>query len=137
MNDLSSINFVLTNPVHSAFRLILEQYLAARAQEQRFGAAHPLWGYFRTVTRFLSSTSPVQRRQPNLDVAWSLGQGGWASVPWVACLDRRDTTTTQRSIYVVYLFREDMSGVYEGVRAFRLKILPKMGLVARQPWAQQ
>src|SRR6516225_5234556 len=112
MNDLSSLNFVLTNPVHSTFRLILDQYLAARAQEQRFGAAHPLWGYFRTVTRFLSSTSPVQRRQPNLDVAWSLGQGKWASVPWVACLDRRDTTTTQRSIYVVYLFSEDMSSVY-------------------------
>jgi hypothetical protein len=43
-------------------------------------------------------------------------------VPWAACLDQRDTTTTQRSVYVVYLFREDMSGVYltlnQGVTAY-------------------
>jgi hypothetical protein len=33
-------------------------------------------------------------------------------VPWIAFLDDRETTTTQEGVYAVYLFREDMSGVY-------------------------
>jgi MrcB-like, N-terminal domain/TIR domain len=48
--------------------------------------------------------------------------GNWARVPWAACLDQRETTTTRRNVYVVYLFREDMSGVYltlnQGVTAY-------------------
>jgi 5-methylcytosine-specific restriction enzyme B len=41
-----------------------------------------------------------------------VGQGVWANVPWIALLDERETTSTQHGVYVVYLFREDMSGVY-------------------------
>src|SRR5207253_5120914 len=33
-------------------------------------------------------------------------------VPWIAFLDTRETTTAQKGVYCVYLFREDMSGVY-------------------------
>lgn len=41
-----------------------------------------------------------------------MGQGNWAKVPWIALLDERETDTTQRGVYCVYLFRQDMSGVY-------------------------
>jgi 5-methylcytosine-specific restriction protein B len=41
-----------------------------------------------------------------------VGLGNWALVPWVAFLDERVTKTTRRGIYVVLLFREDLSGVY-------------------------
>ena len=41
-----------------------------------------------------------------------MGQGSWTTIPWVALLDTRETNTTQRGVYCVYLFREDMSGVY-------------------------
>ena len=38
--------------------------------------------------------------------------GNWATVPWIALMDQRETKTTQHGVYVVYLFRADMSGVY-------------------------
>ena len=41
-----------------------------------------------------------------------MGQGSWATIPWVVLLDTRETNTTQRVVYCVHLFREDMSGVY-------------------------
>src|SRR5215831_13840029 len=55
---------------------------------------------------------PAVATRPTLRVDWSVGQGNWARVPWVAFIDTRITDTTQRGIYGVFLFREDMSGVY-------------------------
>ena len=49
---------------------------------------------------------------PTIKVKWSLGMGNWARVPWIALLDNRETNTTQSGVYGVFLFREDMSGVY-------------------------
>ena len=40
-----------------------------------------------------------------------MGQGNWAGVPWIAVLHPRETNTTQRGIYPVLLFREDLSAV--------------------------
>lgn len=45
-------------------------------------------------------------------VKGSVGQGGWAVVPWIAIMDSRITTTTQNGVYIVYLFAEDGSAVY-------------------------
>ncbi len=45
-----------------------------------------------------------------IEVVWSVGFGNWARVPWIAFLDSH-VTTTQRGIYGVFLFREDVSGV--------------------------
>lgn len=42
----------------------------------------------------------------------SPGKGNWAGVPWVAVLDRFITETVQDGYYVVYLVKEDFSGIY-------------------------
>jgi hypothetical protein len=42
----------------------------------------------------------------------SIGQGNWATIPWIAALDRRETRKTSEGVYVIYLFRADMTGVY-------------------------
>ncbi len=42
----------------------------------------------------------------------SPGKGNWANVPWVAILDRFITTTVQDGYYIVYLVKEDFSGIY-------------------------
>ena len=42
----------------------------------------------------------------------SMGQGNKASVPWIAIMDERMTKSTQKGLYMVYLFKEDMSGFY-------------------------
>ena len=53
----------------------------------------------------------------------SPGQGNWAKVPWVAVYDRFITETAQDGFYVVYLVKEDSSGVYlslnQGVTTIR------------------
>jgi hypothetical protein len=41
-----------------------------------------------------------------------VGQGNFARVPWIALMDDRETTSTQSGTYCVFLFPEDMSGVY-------------------------
>jgi 5-methylcytosine-specific restriction enzyme B len=48
----------------------------------------------------------------NLKVQASVGQGVWATIPWIAIMDRRITETTQNGEYIVYLFAEDMKSVY-------------------------
>ena len=40
----------------------------------------------------------------------SMGCGGWASVPWLAV--SHPSESTQHGLYLQYLFRSDMSGVY-------------------------
>ena len=40
----------------------------------------------------------------DLKIKGSVGQGMWTSIPWVAVMDPRETTSTQSGVYVVYLF---------------------------------
>lgn len=42
----------------------------------------------------------------------SVGMGNWATVPWIAIMDKTITETTQRGEYVCYLFSETMESVY-------------------------
>ena len=42
----------------------------------------------------------------------SMGQGNKTLYPWVAIMNRNVTTTTQKGLYIVYLFKKDMSGFY-------------------------
>jgi 5-methylcytosine-specific restriction enzyme A len=45
-------------------------------------------------------------------VEGSPGKGRWAGVPWAAIFDRFVTETAQDGYYIVYLVREDSTGVY-------------------------
>jgi 5-methylcytosine-specific restriction protein A len=45
-------------------------------------------------------------------VKCSVGQGVWARVPWACVFDKDVTSTAQKGFYIVYLFAEDMSGLY-------------------------
>lgn len=57
------------------------------------------------------------------EIDGSPGKGNWADVPWVAVLDRLVTDTAQQGYYLVYLAKEDSSGVYlslnQGVTTIR------------------
>ncbi len=55
---------------------------------------------------------PVIAAHKTLKVKMSVGQGGWTKTPWVAILDERLTTSTQRGIYIVFLIAEDLSITY-------------------------
>jgi hypothetical protein len=86
------------------------RYGQARAKE-RLDASHPLWRHAKSLRVDLEA-SPIIRERSHLHVRWSFGQGAWARIPWVAILDDRVAKATSDGVYVIYLFREDMSGVY-------------------------
>lgn len=46
------------------------------------------------------------------DVVGSIGRGNRTDYPWISILNTRVTTTTQKGIYMVFLFKKDMSGFY-------------------------
>ncbi len=97
---------------------IMETYVQARGGDAK-NASHPLWSTFKSLQAEVTELKPVRSRD-SLRVTWSMGQGGWAKVPWLAVLDEQEncsfrgqsTLTTGRGVYAIYLFREDMSGLY-------------------------
>jgi 5-methylcytosine-specific restriction protein B len=97
-------------PIAEALEEVLSQYCEAR-QSAAFSGDHPVFAVLQRLAQSLAASQPI-RSNPHLKVKPSAGQGNWAKVPWVAIMDDRETTSTQKGIYCVYLFREDCSGVY-------------------------
>jgi hypothetical protein len=89
---------------------ILEKYPAARATTQ-FGGQHEIRSLFDKLKDEFSALHFVKENK-NLLVKYSYGKGNWAHTPWIAILDKRETTTTQRGTYVVMLFRADGDGCH-------------------------
>jgi hypothetical protein len=90
------------------FARILDTYGRARRHET-FSSEHPVWGHFAQAARILKETTDTRR---DLRVRWSVGQGRWATVPWIAIMDAQETTKITSGVYAVYLFRADMTGLY-------------------------
>lgn len=89
---------------------ILRTYQQARS-EVSFGGENEISEVFRNLRETVESL-PTVAGNDHLKVVASYGKGNWATIPWLSLLDRRETTTTQRGVYVVYLFSEAGDGVY-------------------------
>jgi len=89
---------------------ILRTYQRARS-EVSFGGENEVAEVFRELKEAIEKVPTVARNE-HLKVVASYGKGNWATIPWLSILDRRETTTTQRGVYVVYLFSEAGDGVY-------------------------
>ena len=89
---------------------ILKKYPAARTNTQ-FGGQHEIRSLFEKLKDEFSSLEFVANNK-NLLVKYSYGKGNWALTPWIAILDKRETTTTQKGTYVVMLFRADGDGCH-------------------------
>jgi hypothetical protein len=89
---------------------VMGGYAEARRTET-FGRRSAMYQRFQGLQEAFAKTASLRRR-PSLKVAASAGIGNWAAVPWIGFLDSRETTMLQKGVYCVYLFREDMSGVY-------------------------
>ncbi len=96
--------------LQASFETVLSNYERARGEEP-FGKRSSLWSEFEGIAAGLRS-SPEVARYKNIAIKWSAGQGRWATVPWIAALDSRETSKTSEGVYVIYLFRADLSGVY-------------------------
>jgi 5-methylcytosine-specific restriction protein A len=87
---------------------ILEEYPNARQEEF---SRHPLAHYIRhNLPETLIEAAKGDAEK--YIFKGSAGQGNWARGPWVAIFNPIITTSAQRGFYPVYLFREDMEGVY-------------------------
>lgn len=83
--------------------------LFAEARRGKFGHDHPAVEALRGSAAALADLLPPSLQRAT--VRPSVGQGNWASVPWVAVLHPDVTTTTQHGVYPVLLFYEDLSAV--------------------------
>lgn len=86
---------------------IMEQYKAARTEQL---AGHKMGTLLRREIPERLELLPFVNS--NYKIQGSVGQGKWAEVPWIAFMDKRITESTQKGVYIVYLFSEDMESVY-------------------------
>jgi len=95
--------------IRDGIQQIFDDYRLARSGQ--FGSAAEVWGTFDRLNEAFDTSPPVTSR-PTVSARWSAGRGNWARIPWISFLDARETRTTQRGVYPVLLFREDLSGAY-------------------------
>ena len=96
--------------IQQSLEQIMHTYVSIRTTKP-YGHDPDLWRCFESV-RDKIQRMPTIRSRPDLKATWSVGKGNWNHIPWLALLSERETTSTQQGVYCVFLFREDMSGVY-------------------------
>ena len=102
---------------------ILREYPMCRENETFSG--NPLGTLVRRdLVNVISTTGSLGVRHV---IKGSVGQGKWATVPWVAIMDTRLTKTTQSGIYIVYLFAGDGSSLYLTLNQGCTDIIQKKG----------
>ncbi|WP_227764577.1 MrcB family domain-containing protein [Zhaonella formicivorans] len=95
--------------------VFLKNYLSQFMNNYLHAKTEPFSGH--PLGTLVRRTIPQElQKLPFLDerykVQGSVGMGNWATVPWIAIMDKRITESTQQGEYVVYLFSEDMQSVY-------------------------
>lgn len=86
---------------------VLKEYKVARTEPL---AGHPLG---RVITRSLPEyITGLVKAPTRYKAEGSVGKGNWAVCPWISIFDISITESAQSGYYPVYLFREDMTGVY-------------------------
>ncbi len=93
-----------------SFATTLAGFLTAygNARSGLFRTSGPVAAAMTALKGWLETCPPIAAR-PMIKVRISVGQGGWTKTPWIALLDGRVTTSTQRGIYIVYLIAEDLT----------------------------
>ncbi|MGO4890394.1 McrB family protein [Anaerobacillus sp. MEB173] len=102
------LNPIMQERLRPLFIEVMENYIDAKRETF---AGHELGRKVRNVLPAELISLPFIDETEYI-VKGSVGQGNWATCPWVAIMNKAVTTTTQRGYYVVYLFSEDMERVY-------------------------
>jgi MrcB-like, N-terminal domain len=96
-----------------AFDDLLRAFLRefAIARKGPFQKSNQLWNAMADVKTRLEMF-PAVRNRSDLLVSISVGQGNWASVPWIALLNTSVTRSTQEGIYIVFLISHDLGRIF-------------------------
>ena len=84
----------------------MENYLAAYEEPL---SGHPLADFIR------NDLADPFREKLNTDkylVSGNSGMGKWPIVPSLRISNKEITTSSEKGYYIIYLFKEDMTGVY-------------------------
>ena len=108
---------------------LMQNYVGA--QGQSFGK-HPLHTTLHQIEEELKAL-PAVRDYPELKVKGSLGQGNWATIPWIAFLDSRVAPSMQNGVYVVFLFAADMTRVYLTLNQGVTEVYDQLGAKKAKP----
>ena len=96
------------------------------ARTRPYTTVPELWKSMDALASWFGETWAVNRR-PHIFAKWSLGRGNWASVPWLALMNRNVTTSTQYGLYVVLLVSEDLSTIYLTLNQGMTKLVAEHG----------
>jgi len=87
---------------------ILNEYISCK--KQTF-AGHSMGIFFRNeIPNGIYNTGIVDSK--DYLITGSVGQGNWATVPWVCIFDRAITTSATKGVYIVYLLAKDGNTLY-------------------------
>lgn len=94
--------------LREAIERFVNEYAVAKTE---IFAQHPFGSFVRSdIPKILYSTNIVD--PDKYLITGSVGQGNWATVPWVCIFDRLITTTAQKGVYIVYLLSKDTNTLY-------------------------
>lgn len=93
--------------LHDLFDRILNEYVNSKSEAF---ASHPMGRLFRQDVVDVLYRSVIDKEQ--YLVKGSVGQGNWATVPWVCIFDRKVTTSATHGVYIVYLLSADGKTLY-------------------------
>ncbi|GEM_PF-229671 len=95
--------------LNSLFNTLLNDYKDCRTRETFANNAMGTW-VRQTVPAAIASL-PMINPEVHI-VKGSVGQGNWATVPWICIFDKRITSSAQRGVYIVYLLSESGDTLY-------------------------
>ena len=97
----------MKNDLNAALSIFVEEYVREKKTEY---SGNALAAFIRNEIPDIISN--IIKNDDRYLVQGSVGQGNWAKVPWIGIFDKFITETAQKGFYVVYLVREDYSGIY-------------------------
>jgi hypothetical protein len=110
LNSAQETQMLMRNPIQATLQKILFCYKKYKPGDS-IGKNHEIWKLFEEFVRYFRDTK-LLNRYPDINLEWSAGIGRLTALPWISFLDIRETDSTQEGIYCVFLFREDMTGLY-------------------------
>ena len=90
-----------------SFQFVLNNYIT---EEKKVSSASELYSVL--VAELPNAIRSIFPFRKDLIVKGSMGQGNKTDYPWVSILNKNITSTTTTGLYIVYLFKKDMSGFY-------------------------
>ena len=87
------------------FQFVVDNYMT---EEKKVSSASALYRVL--VDELPNAIGSIFPFRTDLKFKGSMGQGNKTDYPWVSILNKNITTSTTTGLYIVYLFKKDMSG---------------------------